>query len=297
MPLARANGIDLDYDTFGDPGHPALLLIMGFSVQKISWDEEFCQMLADRGFFVIRFDNRDVGLSTKMDDAPRPNIGAAIAGDTSSASYTLDDMAADAAGLLDALNVGAAHIVGASMGGMIAQCLAIREPAKVLSLCSIMSTTGDRSVGQASPEAMSALLQPPPASKEEAVERSVAVGKVIGSPGFAQDEERIRRRAALAWDRGHDPAGVARQLVAIMAAPDRTESLRKVDVPTVVIHGEADPLIDPSGGRATSEAITGARLLVIPGMGHDLPLEVWPQIVDAITENGVSRASPDTPAR
>jgi pimeloyl-ACP methyl ester carboxylesterase len=285
MPIVRANGIDLDYDTFGASRDPALLLIMGFSAQKISWDEDFCRLLADRNFFVIRFDNRDVGLSTKIQDAPAPNLGAALGGDTSSASYTLEDMAADAAALLDGLNISTAHVVGMSMGGMIAQCLAIQEPARVLSLCSIMSTTGNQSVGQATPEAMGALLQPAPRTRDEALDLSVAVARVIGSPGFPFEEARIRQRAGATWDRCHDPAGVARQLIAIIASPERTEALQKVQAPTLVIHGEADVLVDPSGGRATAEAIAGSRLLTIPGMGHDLPPAAWPQIVEAIADN------------
>jgi pimeloyl-ACP methyl ester carboxylesterase len=288
MSTVRANGIELDYDTFGSRGDPALLLIMGFSVQKIWWDEEFCELLAGRGFFVIRFDNRDVGLSTKIEGGPFPDLAAALAGDAASAAYTLDDMADDAAGLLDALDISAAHVVGASMGGYIAQCLVLRHPDKVLSLCSIMSSTGDRSVGQPSAEALAVLLQPPPQTRDEAMDRAVATAKVIGSPGFALDEDRLRRRAARAWDRCHYPIGAARQLVAIMASPDRTAPLRQVRVPTLVIHGEADPLVGPSGGRATAEAIPHARLLTVPGMGHDLPPETWPLIAGAIVDNAAS---------
>jgi pimeloyl-ACP methyl ester carboxylesterase len=293
MPIARANGIDLDYDTFGVPANPPLLLIMGFSVQKIAWDEDFCNALADRGFFVIRFDNRDVGLSTKIESGPAPDLGAAFTGDTSSASYRLADMAADAAGLLDALELPAAHVVGASMGGMIAQEMAIHHPDRVLSLCSIMSTTGDTSVGQPSREAMSALLSPPPRSREEAVAQSVAISAVIGSTGFDRDEDRIRDRAGRAWDRNHESLGVARQLIAILASPDRTASLAGVTSPTVVIHGADDPLIDQSGGRATAAAVPGAELVIIPGMGHDLPLGVWPQVIEAIVANA-GRAAAET---
>lgn len=288
MSTVRANGIELDHDTFGSRDDPALLLIMGFSVQKISWDEEFCQLLAGRGFFVIRFDNRDVGLSTKIEDGPFPDLAAALAGDAASAAYTLDDMADDAAALLDALNVPAAHIVGASMGGYIAQCLVLRYPDKVLSLCSIMSSTGDRSVGQPSSEALAVLLQPPPQTRDEAMDRAVATARVIGSPGFALDEDRLRSRAARAWDRCHYPIGAARQLVAIMASPDRTAALRQVRVPTLVIHGEADVLVGPSGGLATAEAVPDARLLTVPGMGHDLPAEAWPLIAGAIVDNAAS---------
>jgi pimeloyl-ACP methyl ester carboxylesterase len=294
MPIAHANGIELDYDTFGDPADPPLLLIMGFSVQKIAWDEDFCHQLADRHFYVVRFDNRDVGLSTKIQGGPRPDLGAAFTGDYSSASYQLEDMAADTAGLLDALDVAAAHVVGASMGGMIAQALAIHHPEKVLSLCSIMSTTGNRGVGQSTPEAMQALLGPPPQTREEAVARSVAVTAVIGSPGFERDEAAIRERAGRAWDRNHDAVGVARQLLGILASPDRTEGLAGVGVPTLVVHGADDPLVTPSGGEATAAAVPGAQLLMIPGMGHDLPRGVWPQVIDAIAANAAAaRAKSD----
>jgi pimeloyl-ACP methyl ester carboxylesterase len=292
MPFAKANGIELDYDTFGAKTDPPLLLIMGFSVQKIAWDTELCQLLAGRGFFVIRYDNRDVGLSTKIEGGQQPDITAAMSGNTSSASYVLDDMADDAAGLLDDLGLPAAHVVGASMGGMIAQCLAINHPDKVLSLCSIMSTTGNPAVGQPSPDAIATLLTPPPRTREEALDRAVTVTDVIGSPGYPRDETRIRERAGQSWDRNHDPRGVARQLVAILASPDRTPALAGVRVPTLVIHGEADPLIAPSGGKATAAAVPGAELLVIPGMGHDLPVDTWPTIVDAIVANTARAAAP-----
>ncbi|MDQ1395699.1 MAG: hypothetical protein QOG64_958 [Acidimicrobiaceae bacterium] len=291
MPNVPANGIEIEYDEFGSKSDPALLLIMGLGAQMIAWDEEFCRLLAGRGFRVIRYDNRDIGLSTKIEDAPQPDLGAAMSGDPSSAGYTLADMADDAAGLLDALGITAAHIAGASMGGMIAQQFAIRHPAKTLSLCSIMSTTGDRNVGQATPEAMGALMSPPPTNREEAIERGLAASKVIGSTGFPFDEERIKQRTGEAFDRSFYPIGMARQLVAIMASPDRTPDLAKVDVPTVVIHGGADPLVTPSGGEATAKAIPGAELLTIEGMGHDLPQGVWPQVVDAIAANA-GRANP-----
>ena len=252
-------------------------------------------MLADRGFFVVRFDNRDVGLSTRIEGGPPADLGAALTGDLSSASYTLEDMAADTSGLLEALDLPAAHVVGASMGGMIAQSLAIHHPGQVLSLCSIMSTTGNPAVGQPRPEAIAALMAPPPASREEAVSRSVEVAAVIGSPGYPRDEARIRERAGQAWDRGHDEAGVTRQLLAVLASPERTEALGSVRVPTVVIHGADDPLIDLSGGRATAAAVPGAELVVIRGMGHDLPAEVWPRVVDAIVANAARAAAPSGP--
>ena len=285
MPNVRANGIDIEYDECGNPGDPALLLIMGFTAQMIAWDEDFCRLLAGEGFRVIRFDNRDCGLSSKIEGGPDPDIAAAIGGDASSAAYTLDDMADDAAGLLDALGIEKAHVVGASMGGMIAQLFALRHPEKTLSLCSIMSSTGDRTVGEPTDEAMAALLQPIPQSRDEAVERGVSVNKIIGSPGFSTPESKLRERSGRAYDRQFYPAGNARQLVAIMAQSDRTEALGSVDVPTLVVHGAADPLVQPSGGEATAKAIPGAELLMIEGMGHELPEQVWPQIVEAIVAN------------
>ena len=292
MPTMPANGIELDYDCFGATGDPCILLIMGLSAQKIAWDEAFCQQLADAGFFVVRFDNRDVGLSSKIRGGPSPDLAAAFAGDFSSGSYQLEDMADDAAGLLDGLGVDSAHVVGASMGGMIAQTLALRHPEKVRSLCSIMSTTGDRSVGQPRPEAMGALLAPPPQSRDEAMERAVTVNRVIGSPSYPADEAAVKERARRAWDRDHDPEGAARQLLAIMAQADRTRALGDLRAPTLVVHGEADPLVDVTGGRATAAAIPEARLVVIPGMGHDLPVELWPEIVIAIADNAARAATP-----
>jgi pimeloyl-ACP methyl ester carboxylesterase len=285
MATAQANGIELCYDTFGNRADPALLLVMGLGAQMILWNEEFCSQLAERGFFVIRFDNRDVGLSTKIEGGPAPDVQAAMNGDFSSVTYRLDDMADDAAGLLDALGIPAAHIVGASMGGMIVQAMAIRHPQKVLSVASIMSTTGNPNVGQPTPEAMGALLAPPPKTREEAIELAVKSQQVIGSTGFPFDEALAREYAAKAWDRCTYPVGMARQLVGIMASGDRTESLTGVTAPTVVIHGSADPLVPPGGGKATAEAIPGAKLVMVEGMGHDLPRGAWPQIVDAIVEN------------
>jgi pimeloyl-ACP methyl ester carboxylesterase len=289
--IAPANGIEVAYETFGDPADPTALLIMGLGVQMLGWDEEFCELLVERGFYVVRFDNRDVGRSTKVEGGPRPDIMAVAAGDTSSASYTLDEMAEDCAGLLDHLGVEAAHVVGASQGGMIGQTLAISRPERVLSLVSIMSTTGDRAVGQPHPEALPALLTSPPGDREGFAEFVVGTWKVIGSPGFEPDEDALRARAAASYDRGIHPDGTARQLVAVLASGDRTDALRRLEVPTVVIHGTDDPLIDVSGGEATAAAIPGARLELIPGMGHDLPRELWPRFVDLIVENAARAVS------
>jgi pimeloyl-ACP methyl ester carboxylesterase len=258
---------------------------MGLGVQMIHWHPDFCGALADRGFHVIRFDNRDIGHSGKIDGGPEPNLMAAMAGDASSASYTLDDMADDAVGLLDRLDVNAAHFVGVSMGGMIAQTVAIRHPARALSLTSIMSTTGARGVGQPRPEALPALITPAPAERGAYIEHVLGIWRVIGSPGFARDESWIREVAGEAHDRSFNPIGTARQLLAVVASGDRTEALGRVRVPTLVIHGRDDPLIEHSGGVATASAVPGAELLEIAGMGHDLPREVWPTIIDAVVAN------------
>jgi pimeloyl-ACP methyl ester carboxylesterase len=283
--IAPANGIEIAYETFGDSDDPTLLLIMGLGVQMLGWDEELCRMLAERGFRVVRFDNRDVGRSTQIVSGPRADVMAAAAGDFRSASYRLDEMAEDCVGLLDHLGADAAHAVGASQGGMIAQALAIRHPERVLSLTSIMSTTGDRAVGQPHPEAIPALLTRPPADREGFAEFVVGAWRVIGSPGFEADEDALRARGRASFDRGIHPEGTARQLVAILASGDRTAELEKLDVPTLVIHGTEDPLIDVSGGRATAAAIPGAELVLIEGMGHDLPRPLWPRFVDLIAEN------------
>lgn len=284
MPYARANGIDLYYETFGEPTDPPILLVMGLGAQLILWEEGFCRGLVDRGFFVVRYDNRDVGLSTKIEGGPPPDVQKALAGDFSTASYTLWDMADDAVGLLDALGIARAHVVGASMGGMIVQCMAIRHGSRVRSMTSIMSTTGNPAVGQPQPEAMAALLAPPPESREAAIEQGLKTWKIIGSPGYPPDEAELRARLAADYDRCFYPEGTARQLVAILATGDRTEGLRGVRVPTLVIHGEADPLVTLSGGQATAEAVPGARLLTFPGMGHDLPKQLWPQFAEALAE-------------
>ena len=277
-----ANGIELAYETFGATSNQPLLLVMGLATQMLAWHDDFCADLVDRGFHVIRFDNRDIGLSTHLADAPPPDLMAAFAGDTSSASYTLEDMADDAVGLLDALDIGSAHLVGASMGGMIAQTVAIRHPARVRSLTSIMSTTSP-DVGGPTEEAMALLFAPPATNRDEAVERSVNTYRIIGSPAYPLDETWLRSIAGTSYDRSYDPMGVARQLLAVQASGDRGPALSKVTIPTVVIHGEVDPLVQVDGGRATAAAVPDAALLVLPGMGHNLPRELWPTISDAIS--------------
>jgi len=285
MSRAKSNGLELEYDTFGSPTDPALVLVMGLGAQMINWDPELCQLLAAEGFHVIRYDNRDIGLSTYLDHLPLPDLPSLMAGEVSQAPYLLSDMGDDLAGLLDTLSIEKAHITGASMGGMIVQQFVIDHPERVLSLCSIMSTTGDRTVGQASPEAMAVLMRPAATTREASIAAGVAGSLVIGSPGFPVPEEERVAKAAASYDRAFHPAGAVRQTAAIVASPDRTDGLRGVTVPTVVIHGEADPLVDQSGGKATAAAIPGAELVIIPGMGHDLPRGVWPRIVESIATN------------
>lgn len=276
--------IEVAYERFGKHQAPPVLLIMGIGAQMLGWHEGFCDELASRGLQTIRFDNRDVGLSSHFPDAPQPNLAAALSGDTSSAPYTLSDMAADTVGLMDALGLESAHIVGASMGGMIAQTIAIEHRKRVRSLTSMMSTTGDPSVGQPKPQALRALAGPPPRTREDVMNRALAAFRVVGSPGFLLDEEEVRERAGRAYERAFDPLGVARQAVAVIASGNRTARLQSVDVPALVIHGADDLMCDVSGGRATAAAIQGAELVVIEGMGHNLPRPLWPRIASLITD-------------
>ncbi len=287
---ATVGDITLCYQTFGSPEGVPLLLVMGLSSQMLLWDEDFCEMLAARGFWVIRFDNRDVGRSTVLRDAPVPKQWQLLIRDRRAAAYSLDDMAADAVGLLDHLGVERAHVVGASMGGMIVQLMAINHPERVRSLVSIMSTTGNRRVGRPHPRVAMRLLRRPSRDRAGFIEDHLETYRQIGSQGFAFEEDRKRARAARCYDRGIHPAGGARQLAAIMTAADRTVRLQTVRVPTAVIHGDADPLVHVSGGRATAGAIPDARLVILPGMGHDLPRELWPQIVDTIADTAEAAA-------
>ncbi len=287
MPNIIANGIQIEHETFGESSSPPLLLIMGLGAQMIFWDEEFCEQLAKRGHYVIRFDNRDIGLSTHFDEAGVPDVMQAVnawlQGEKVASLYSLDDMAADAVGLLDSLGIEKSHICGASMGGMIAQTVAIRHPSKVLSLISIMSSTGDPELPQAQPEAMEALLTPAPQERQAYIENTLAMMKTIGSPGFPFDEMRMRKLAERTFDRSFHPEGMARQLLAVITHGDRTSSLNSVSVPTLVVHGADDPLVAVEAGRATANAVSGAQLLIVDGMGHDLPPGTWPPIIDAIT--------------
>lgn len=285
--IARSIGpsrIDIAYERMGDPKGPPVLLVMGLGAQMIQWPDGLCDELVARGLHVIRFDNRDVGESTHMHAAPMPNYFAAVSGDYSSVSYRLSDMANDAVGLLDALGVECPHVVGASMGGYIAQTMAIDHPQRVKSLTLIMTSTGNRRVGQPHPEAMQVFTGPTPTNRAEAIERQLFAYKLLGSPGFERDIDAIKERAGRAYDRAFDPLGMLRQAVAVVASGDRTDRLRDIKVPTVVIHGNADKLVDVSGGRAVAEVIPGAVLHEIDGMGHDLPRPLWPMFASKIAE-------------
>ena len=284
-----ATGMELEYDTFGDPTHPALLLVMGLGAQMILWDTRFCQLLADTGRYVIRFDNRDCGLSTKFDGIDvdmNAMIMAMLSGDASALAgktpYQLSHMAADAVALLDHLNIVRAHIAGASMGGMIVQTMAIEHPDRVASLTSIMSQTGEPAYGQADPAAQAVLMRPPAADRDGHIASSVDA-EVIMSKKY-RNHDQIRARAAESYDRSFYPQGTARQLAAIVASGSRADGLRQLNVPTVVIHGLDDTLINPTGGRRTAELIPGAVLVELEDMGHDLPEPLWPLIIDAMSK-------------
>lgn len=266
----RLDDLSLCYETFGDPDDPALLLVMGLAVQLTSWEPEFCQAFADQGFFVIRYDHRDVGLSSAVPDG----------------EYSLSDMAADAVRLLTGLGIDRAHLLGVSMGGMIAQLITIEHPTRVLSLCSIMSTTGNPADSQPSARALEVMRRNAvELEREESIEDAVVRARFLAGNSYPFDEERIRRRAAVAYDRANFPEGKARHLRAARMADDRTARLRTITVPTVVIHGDADPLVSINGGRATAAAIPGAQFVAIPGMGHELPRQVEALIVETTTGN------------
>jgi len=279
------SAIEIAYERRGNPTDPVVLLIMGMAAQLVHWSEGFLAALLRRGLQVIRFDNRDSGRSTHFHDAPRPDLPAALAGDLSSAAYTLSDMAADAVGLLDALELDAAHVVGVSLGGAIAQTIAIEHPARILSLTSMMSTTGNMTVGQPHAETLKAVFGGPRATTRQAViDRAVRMFSIIGSPAYPSDPADIAECAGLAWDRAHDEVAIARQAVASVASGDRTSRLHKLDLPALVIHGVADSVCDVSGGRATATAIRGAELVLIEGLGHNLPPGLWDRFADHIAE-------------
>ena len=282
MPQVRANGIDVEYESFGRDGDPLILLIMGFAAQLISWPEALCQGLAAKGFRVVRFDNRDIGKSTHLKDLPPPDARAlmaeVMAGNRPDVPYTLDDMADDAVGLMDALGVERAHIVGASMGGMIAQLVAINHPARAKSLISIMSTTGRRDLPPGDRETLSVLFRPPKSeSRDDLIDASILVQRALSSPGFPANEAEMRAIAERRTDRApFDAAGLARQSAALIAAPPRNALLRQVRCPTLVLHGADDPVIPAAAAKDTAESIPGAELIIVPGMGHDFGAAAGP---------------------
>ena len=283
MPKARVGQLELCYESAGEG--PVVLMIMGLGAQLVFWPEEFCQGLVDRGFRVVRFDNRDAGYSTRLDHLGVPRFPVEVArwamGKRVRAPYGLEDMADDAAGLLDALEIPQAHVLGASMGGMIAQLVAIRHPKRVRSLTSIMSSPGDRRSLIPHPKAAQALFRKAPTTRREAEDSWVKFFRTVGSPGFLFDEPGLRERAGLHFERGPSPRGFARQITAVLAAPDRRAALNRLDVPALVVHGNADPLVPFSGGRRTADALRDVQFLRVEGMGHDLPRGAWPDMLDA----------------
>ncbi len=287
MSFAHHGDVEIFYETFGEPSDPALLLVNGLGSQCINYRVEWCEKFAAEGFFVIRFDNRDVGLSTKFSDVA-PAVGAVVralsAGHRPEVPYTLDDMAGDSVAVLDHLGIDKSHVMGVSMGGMIVQQLAIAHSERLFSVTSVMSTTGDPAVGRSSLEAQALLLGAPPTDRASAIGRHLEGIRTYGSPAF-YDEERLTEVAAEAYDRCFCPDGQARQVMAIITSPDRTSALHDVRVPTLVMHGDADTLVDISGGRSTADAIPGARFVVMEGMGHDYPPQYWDRWVHLVTDH------------
>jgi pimeloyl-ACP methyl ester carboxylesterase len=284
--FVKANGLSICYQAFGEPADPVVVLIMGMGAQMVGWDEEFCERLASRGFCVIRLDNRDAGRSTRLDHAGVPDIVAAMTRAwlrvPVNAPYLLGDMALDVVGLLDALKIDSAHVVGASMGGTIGQEMAMRHSRRVRSLTSIMSTTGDPDLPQPRPWALRALFAPTPLERDAYIEYYAKLWRMLRGGSYADEEARDRARAARNYARGLNPAGAARQLTAILASGSRRRALRQVTAPTLVIHGDADPLVPLAAGTDTAASIPGAELMVLEGMGHALPMPMWPRIIDGI---------------
>lgn len=289
MPNVTANEIQIEYDTFGDPSSSPLLLIMGLGEQMIGWDEELCKQLASRDLYVIRFDNRDVGLSSKIDEAGVPNtvevFAALMKGEKANIPYTLDDMAVDTIGLLDALNIEKAHIFGVSLGGMIAQIMAIRYSSRVWSLTSMASITGNPELPLGKPELFVELVNPPPTEHEAYIENRVNLILALAGSRFPMDEQRTREHLEQSYGRSYYPPGIARHGVAGAVNSDRTQDLKSVRAPTLVIHGSEDPLFPVGQGKAIAVAVPGAKLMIIEGMGHAFPPEVWPLLVDAIDKH------------
>ncbi|MFW9956312.1 MAG: alpha/beta fold hydrolase [Candidatus Thorarchaeota archaeon] len=283
--IAKLESVEITYDTFGNPSFPPMLLIMGLGAQMIRWDDAFCKALASQGHWVIRFDNRDVGLSTKFDKAGTPHIMSLIQGKKVEVPYRLKDMAADAVGLLDVLGIKSADVVGVSMGGMIAQSMAIHYPERIRTLTSIMSSTGNPKLPQAKPEAMTVLFSPAASNRNDYIASELKAAKVLHGPKFPLNEEYVRNYAEHSYDRCYHPSGFARQLAAILASGSRNEALTKLKIPALVIHGSLDPLVPVEGGKDTASSIPGAKLLIIDGMGHSFPMEVVPQILQAILQH------------
>ncbi len=296
MTQASANGITIEYETVGEPSDPTVLLIMGLGMQLIAWPELFCHDLAARGFQVIRYDNRDTGFSTKFDNAKTPGVASLLLRSLLRlpvrAPYTLRDMAADAAGLLTALAVPKAHIVGASMGGMIAQNFAVQFPEQIRTLTSIMSTSGHRALPGADPLVSRHMFRARPANgnREAVIAHNMRTIELIGSPAYPVDEETRREMCGLSFDRCYFPSGFVRHVAAIIEDGDRHDRLQQIAVPTLVIHGREDPLVPLAGGIDTAEQVDGARLEIIDGMGHNLPQELWPQLIDLIAGNAARAA-------
>jgi pimeloyl-ACP methyl ester carboxylesterase len=281
-----STGVDICFQTFGDPGGDPLLLVMGLGGPMTWWSPEFCGLLAEHGFLVIRYDNRDTGRSTRVRGRiNRRMVVQSFLGFKVRTPYTMQDLADDGFALLDHLGIGPAHVTGISMGGMIAQTMALSRPDRVLSLTSIMSTTGRRTVGWQDPRLLPLLLARRSQSREHYIAASARLWKIIGSPLYPDTTESVRERAAETWDRGVSAAGVARQMGAVLTQPDRSRALRSLRVPTLVIHGTADKMVHVSGGRATSQAVPGSELLLVPGMGHDVPPALHQTFVDAIRRN------------
>jgi pimeloyl-ACP methyl ester carboxylesterase len=293
--FATVGDVEICFEEFGEPSDPTVLLVMGLGTQMLGWHEDFCRELAGRGFHVVRYDNRDAGRSTHFDETPPPKPLELFTRKFKNLAYTLDDMARDGIGLLDHLGVERAHVVGASMGGMIAQGMAANHPGRVMSLTSIMSTTGSRRVGNPALKVYPFLLGRPPRDKDDYVERIERLFGIVGSPGFERDPEELRAVLRESYDRDPSPAGTPRQLAAILAAGNRKRDVSRITQPTTVVHGDSDKLVARSGGKATARAIPGAKLVLIEGMGHDLPRGVWPRIIDAIVENA-ARAQTKVPA-
>jgi pimeloyl-ACP methyl ester carboxylesterase len=286
MPRANCNGIQIEYDEFGDAKNAPMLMIMGLGAQMIWWDEKFCRTLADRGFRIIRFDNRDIGKSEWFDHLGAPDLGTMIAdawqGKPINPPYTLMDMTNDAVGLLDAVEINKAHVCGASMGGMIAQMMAIHYPDRLLSLTSIMSTTGNPNAAALSPPPKEVFQPLRPKNRDDFIEKTLKLWQVLAGDHIFFDQSQLREKLGQEYDRGYHPKGLIRQFAAILTSGNRRPDLEKVRLPALVIHGDSDPLVPLAGGKDTADAIPGAELLIIPGMGHFLPPKVWPQIIDAI---------------